>query len=107
MLLVAVGFLITYLGAAGSAFNLACLFVAAIAIDFGVQGNVVLGFRAIFGLGHAHRSRLNGLYMATFFAAGAVGSALGAWAFVQGGWTLASGIGLALPVVGLLYAATE
>ncbi|MFL5239423.1 MAG: MFS transporter [Rhizomicrobium sp.] len=107
MLLVAAGFLITHIGAAGSALNLACLVIAAIAIDFGVQGNVVLGFRAIFALGHEHRSRLNGLYMATFFAAGAAGSALGAWAFVQGGWMLASGIGLALPVAALLYAATE
>jgi hypothetical protein len=102
-----VGFLITQIGAAGSTLNLACLVVAAIAIDFGVQGNVVLGFRAIFVLGHEHRSRLNGLYMATFFSAAAAGSALGAWAFAQGGWTLASAIGLALPVAGLAYAATE
>ena len=107
MMLVAAGFLVTHIGAAGSELNLACLVIAAIAIDFGVQGNVVLGFRAIFLLGHEHRSRLNGLYMATFFAAGAAGSALGAWAFVQGGWTLASSIGLALPVAALLYAATE
>lgn len=107
MLFVALGFLVTHVGAAGSTLNLACLVAAAIAIDFGVQGNVVLGFRAIFVLGHEHRSRLNGLYMATFFAAGAAGSALGTWAFAQGGWTLASAIGLALPIASLLYAATE
>lgn len=107
MLFVALGFLVTHVGAAGSMLNLGCLVVAAIAIDFGVQGNVVLGFRAIFVLGHEHRSRLNGLYMATFFAAGAAGSALGTWAFAQGGWPLASAIGLALPVASLLYAATE
>lgn len=107
MLFVAVGFLATHVGAAGSMLNLAGLVGAAIAIDFGVQGNVVLGFRAIFVLGHEHRSRLNGLYMATFFAAGAAGSALGTWAFAQGGWTLASAIGLALPIAGLIYAATE
>jgi hypothetical protein len=45
--------------------------------------------------------------MATFFAAGAAGSAVGAWAFAQGGWTLASAIGLALPVASLIYATTE
>jgi hypothetical protein len=28
-----------------------------------------------------HRSRLNGLFMATFFAGGALGSALGGWAY--------------------------
>jgi predicted MFS family arabinose efflux permease len=107
MLLAAGGFLITHIGVPGSTLHLACLVVAAIAIDVGVQGNVVLGFRAIFVLGHEHRSRLNGLYMATFFAAGAAGSALGAFAFAQGGWSLASAIGLTLPVAGLLYAATE
>jgi predicted MFS family arabinose efflux permease len=107
MLLAAAGFLATYIGVPGSMLNLACLVVAAIAIDIGVQGNVVLGFRAIFALGHEHRSRLNGLYMATFFAAGAAGSGVGAFAFAQGGWMLASAIGLALPVAGLLYAATE
>lgn len=107
MLLAIFGFLVTYVGAAGSMLNLACLLAAAIAIDLGAQGNVVLGFRAIFLLGPEHRSRLNGLYMATFFAAGAAGSAVGAWAFAQGGWTLASAIGLALPVAGLLYALTE
>ena len=107
MLLVAVAFLITHLGAAGSAEKLAALVIGAIALDFGVQGNVVLGFRAIFALGPEHRSRLNGLYMATFFSAAAAGSAIGGWAFAQGGWTLASAIGLALPVAALIYAAFE
>ncbi|MEK9279082.1 MULTISPECIES: MFS transporter [unclassified Bradyrhizobium] len=107
MLLVALAFLMAHVGAPGSGLSLAGLVVAAIALDFGVQGNVVLGFRAIFALGPEHRSRLNGVYMATFFTAGAAGSALGAWAFAQGGWTLAAWIGLALPVAALIYAATE
>ncbi|WP_027524333.1 MFS transporter [Bradyrhizobium sp. Ec3.3] len=107
MLLVAAAFLITHIGAAGSTLNLACLAIAAIAIDFGVQGNVVLGFRTIFALGPEHRSRLNGLYMATFFTAGAAGSALGGFAFAHGGWTLASSIGFALPAAALIYAAFE
>jgi predicted MFS family arabinose efflux permease len=45
--------------------------------------------------------------MATFFAAGAFGSALGGWAFAYGGWPLASWIGFALPVAALLAFATE
>jgi hypothetical protein len=45
--------------------------------------------------------------MATFFAAGAAGSALGGWAYAQGGWSLASWIGFALPAAALLYFATE
>jgi predicted MFS family arabinose efflux permease len=45
--------------------------------------------------------------MATFFTAGAFGSALGGWAFAHGGWPLASWIGFALPVLALLCLATE
>ena len=58
-------------------------------------------------LGAEYRRRLNGLYMATFFGAGAVGSAAGGWAFAHGGWALASAIGLTLPIAALLYFATE
>jgi predicted MFS family arabinose efflux permease len=107
MLAVAGAFLMTHIGAAGSPVALALLVAAAILLDFGVQGNVVLGYRAIFSLGAEYRSRLNGLYMATFFAAGAAGSALGGWAYAQGGWSLASWIGFALPAAALLYFATE
>ena len=45
--------------------------------------------------------------MATFFLGGAVGSALGAWAYATGGWPLASWIGFALPAVALAWFATE
>ena len=75
----------------GSTASLALFVAAAIAIDFGVQGNVVLGYRALFALGAEQRSRLNGIYMTTFFLAGAMGSAVGAWAYAYGGWTLAAG----------------
>lgn len=46
-------------------------------LDFGVTASGVLGQRAIYGLGAGVRSRLNGLYMAAYFAGGAAGSALG------------------------------
>jgi predicted MFS family arabinose efflux permease len=107
MLSVAVAFAMTHLGEAGSTWALGLLVAAAILLDFGVSTNLVLGQRAIFALGAEHRSRLNGLYMATFFAGGAIGSALGGWAFAQGGWPLASWIGFALPVAALVYFATE
>jgi predicted MFS family arabinose efflux permease len=107
MLSVAAAFAMTHLGEPGSTWALGLLVAAAILLDFGVSTNLVLGQRAIFALGAEHRSRLNGLYMATFFAGGAVGSALGGWAFAQGGWPLASWIGFALPVAALVYFATE
>jgi predicted MFS family arabinose efflux permease len=107
MLISALAFGLTLVGEAGSTTSLVLLVAAAILLDFGVQGNVVLGYRALFMLGAEYRSRLNGLYMATFFLAGAAGSGVGAWAFARGGWELASCIGLALPVAALIYFATE
>jgi predicted MFS family arabinose efflux permease len=107
MLISALAFVLTLVSEAGSTTSLALLVAAAILLDFGVQGNVVLGYRALFMLGAEYRSRLNGLYMATFFLAGAAGSGVGAWAFARGGWELASCIGLSLPVVALIYFATE
>ena len=107
MLLTTTGFAITLLAAPGSALALALFVIAAIAIDTGVQGNVTLGYRALFALGAEHRSRLNGIYMTTFFLAGAAGSAVGAWAYVHGGWTLAASIGGVMPLLTLIYLATE
>jgi predicted MFS family arabinose efflux permease len=107
MMAVAAAFLVTHIAVPGSGWALGLLVFAGILLDFGVTTNLVLGQRAIFVLGADVRSRLNGLYMAIFFAGGAIGSALGAWGFAQGGWALASWIGLALPVAALLYFATE
>lgn len=107
MLAVAVGFLMTHIAAPGSSWALGLLVTAAIVLDFGVSANMTLGQRAIFGLGAEFRARLNGLYMTTFFIGGAIGSALGGWAYAQGGWALASWIGFALPVLALAYFATE
>ncbi|WP_017813306.1 MFS transporter [Paenibacillus shenyangensis] len=83
------------------------LVVAAIVLDMGVSANMVIGQRAIFSLGAEVRSRMNGLYMAIFFVGGAVGSAAGSWAYDMGGWQAALLIGIAMPVVALLYYLTE
>jgi len=107
MLISALAFILTEIGHAGSTMSLVLLVIAAILLDFGVQGNVVLGYRALFMLGAEYRSRLNGLYMATFFLAGAAGSGVGVWAFERGGWALTSWIGFALPAAALIYFSTE
>ncbi len=101
IVLVAAGFLLTIVAPQGSSMALALLVVAAIAIDFGVQANLVLGFRAVFALEPEARGRLNAVYLATFFLAGAIGSAVGAWAYSRAGWPLASAIGPALPLMAM------
>jgi predicted MFS family arabinose efflux permease len=45
--------------------------------------------------------------MAVFFIGGAIGSALGGWAYAYGGWMFASILGLSMPVAALLYYFTE
>ncbi|MGS0740987.1 MFS transporter [Glaciimonas sp. GG7] len=107
LVLVLVAYPVAYIGATGSHFSLGLLVVAALLLDMGVSANLVLGQRAIFSLGDAVRSRLNGLYMALFFAGGAIGSALGGWAYVYGGWGLVSWCGFVMPLLALLYYFTE
>jgi predicted MFS family arabinose efflux permease len=99
-----VAFALGHFGGTKSVFVLAA---AGIVLDFGVQTNLVVGQRAIFALAPAIRSRLNGLYMASFFAGGAVGSALASPAYERGGWGLVSWIGLGLPMIALAALATE
>ncbi|MBB5573482.1 MULTISPECIES: MFS transporter [Rhizobium] len=107
LVLAIIAFLIGHASGSGSLLALVTLTLSGILLDFGVQTNLVLGQRAIFALSAEHRSRLNGLYMATFFAGGAFGSAIGGWAYATGGWNLASWIGVCFPVVALLIFLTE
>jgi predicted MFS family arabinose efflux permease len=107
MLMVAAGFLVSLCAQDGTRLSLGLLTLAAIVLDFGVTANLITGQRAIFALGTEYRSRLNGLYMASFFLGGAASSTLGAWAYAHGGWTLACWIGFGLPVVALVFFASE
>ncbi len=109
MLLVSAAFLLARVGlwADHRALGIGVMTAAAIVLDFGLSANLVLGQRAIFSLGADIRSRLNGLYIATFFRGGAAGSAVGAWVYATGGWSAVTWLGAALPIPVLLYALTE
>ncbi|MBE9918135.1 MFS transporter [Paenibacillus donghaensis] len=91
----------------GSPIGITVLVVSAILLDAGVSANLVLGQRALFSLSPEIRSRLNGLFMAIFFFGGAIGSAIGGWAYATGGWSTALWIGMAFPIAAILYFATE
>ncbi len=103
------------MGLVGAAFALAwtgqdsivALVASAVLLDLGVQANLVIGQRAIFELGEAVRSRLNGLFLALFFAGGALGSGLASVAFAHAGWGGVAAIGGAFAAAALLYFATE
>jgi predicted MFS family arabinose efflux permease len=100
-------FLISRLAPAHSLLGVGVLGLAGVMLDFAVTANLVFGQRAIFVLGEESRSRMNGVYMATFFVAGAIASALAGWSYAKGGWAWTSLLGAALPVAGLAYFATE
>lgn len=102
MLLTVLAFGLTHLAVPGSSLAIGLLTAAAIVLDFGVQTNLIVGYRFLFELGPDLRSRINGLYMATFFTAGALGSATGVWAHTHGGWPFASALGMAAPLAGLV-----
>ncbi|MCF2522150.1 MFS transporter [Bradyrhizobium sp. G127] len=102
--LVALAFVLTWLGGAHS---VAIFVIAGIALDAGVQANLVIGQRAIFNLHPDIRSRLNALYLAVSFLGGALGSALSGYAVAHGGVATFSVIGLAFALVTAALFATE
>jgi predicted MFS family arabinose efflux permease len=107
MLLATGAFLLSDSGRAGSRLGLALVVACAILLDFAVSSNLVFGQRAIYSLAAEQRSRINGLFMTTFFSGGAVSSALSGWCYSRYGWGGVSALGIALPLAGLLYFASE
>jgi predicted MFS family arabinose efflux permease len=103
----ALSFVITHIFEDNPTLSLFMLVIAAITLDMAVSGNLVLGQRAVYALGSDIRGRVNGIFMAVFFIGGAIGSALGGWAYAYGSWMFASILGMAIPVAALLYYFTE
>ena len=86
------GYGLTLLPFGNTTVALAMLVTVAVLIDFGLTLNVVIGQRAIYGLAPDLRSRLNGLFGASAFIGGALGSALGGWAYAHGDWSAAAAL---------------
>jgi predicted MFS family arabinose efflux permease len=64
------------------------LIIAALLLDVGVQGTQVNGLAQIYQLDESAHSRINTIYIGTFFIGGAIGSACGIKAWEWGGWSL-------------------
>jgi predicted MFS family arabinose efflux permease len=107
LLTVFISLLLPLIDQTSSLIGIAVLVISSLLLDAGVSANLVLGQRALFSLSPEIRSRLNGLFMAIFFFGGAIGSAIGGWAYAVGGWSTALWIGIAFPIVAILYFATE
>ncbi len=83
------------------------LVVGAVLLDMATAANLVVGQREIFALGPEARGRLNGLYLALFFAGGAFGSLVAGLAFARGGWSAAGTVGLLFPIIAFAYYLSE
>jgi predicted MFS family arabinose efflux permease len=93
-----VGFAV--LAAAGG--SLLAIAVAVVLLDFGVQANHVSNQTRIFSLREEARSRLNTVYMVTYFGGGALGAYAGAVAYASWGWIGVCAVGGALSAAGLV-----
>ena len=76
------------------------LVIAAIVLDAGVQANHVSGQREVLSIDPASRNRLNSVYMATFFAGGAIASSIAGPLFHRG-WSAVAAAGTLMPLLGL------
>lgn len=68
-------------------------------IDLGLQGLHITNQNIVFGLEPEARSRLNAVYMTTYFIGAASGSALGSLAWLQGGWPAICVLGIVLALL--------
>ena len=78
------------------------LAAAAVALDTGVQSNLVFSQRALYALAPEMRSRLNGVFMASFFSAAALASAVTSLIYASAGFGGICVFGAALPALALL-----
>jgi predicted MFS family arabinose efflux permease len=82
--------------------SLVGLGVGVVLMDLGVQANHISNQTRIFSLNPAMRNRLNTVYMSTYFAGGALGSAIGAFSWHVARWPAVCFAGAALNATALV-----
>jgi len=87
---------------AASGGALAGLVAGVLALDVGVQGNHVSNLARVHARRPEARSRMNTVYMVTYFAGGALGTAAGTWAWAGHGWPGVCATGAAFLVLALV-----
>lgn len=78
------------------------LVVAAVALDFAVQLNMVLGQREVYALDPHSRARLNAVFMTSIFVGGALGSVLASPLYERFGWSPTLYAAAAIPGLALV-----
>ncbi len=83
------------------------LIAGVVLLDFAVQSGHVSNQTRIYGLQPEARSRLNTVYMVSYFTGGALGSVLGAWCWRLAGWIGVCSFGAAVSLLGLIVFAAS
>jgi len=84
---------------AGSSRSLIGLVIGVLVLDIGIQAAQISNQSRIYSIRPEARSRMNTVYMVSYFIGGAFGSAAGAFAWRHAGWLGVSGVGLLCAVV--------
>lgn len=81
--------------------SLGVLLLATLLLDIAVQSSQIANQSIAFAIDGTARSRLNTVFMTAMLASGSVGSAVGALAFSQFGWSGVTSLGAALALAAL------
>ncbi|WP_410087634.1 MFS transporter [Variovorax sp. N23] len=95
VLLMALGWLLLWLGA----HSLGLFLLGMLVVDIALPGVHISNQSVIYQLAPEARSRINAVYMTAYFAGAASGSALGALAWRLGGWPAACALGAVLALL--------
>jgi predicted MFS family arabinose efflux permease len=77
--------------------------VGVLILDAGAQGNHIANQSRIYSLSPALHSRINSVYMVTFFLGGSIGSLLGSQAWAHAGWPGVCATGILFSVTALAF----
>lgn len=80
--------------------------LAVLLLDVGVQAAQVTNVASIYALDDSAHSRINTVYMTSYFMGGAVGTFVGVWCWQAGGWSLVTWQLLAWSLAALLIVLT-
>jgi predicted MFS family arabinose efflux permease len=100
IIIVAIAFIVAKVNEGHS---IIALVISALLLDIGVAGNLVFGQRALFSLAPEVRGRLSSLYVISFFAGGAIGSAMAGYLFSHWGWSYITDLGVVVAIVAFIY----
>jgi predicted MFS family arabinose efflux permease len=87
--------------------NLAMLIVGIILLDIGVQGLQVTNQSLIYRLAPHARSRINSVYMVSYFVGGAIGSYVGSLVYEHSHWAGVSILGAVVGIVATVLAIAD